>query len=243
MISRFARTEKCCFARKSLGYTNVRLENVHSKSSKAWLQRHHRDKLVVAAKQQDLRARSAFKLLEIQQKYKLISPSSVVLDLGAAPGGWSVVASKIIQPQSGGKLVSVDLLPTDPVPYMNFIQGNFLSQITKEDINSALNGNFVTVALSDMLENVTGQKDVDHLRSISLVEDVISFLTAPQPTLGKPLLHPQGSVLCKYYRGAEEKRFVDELRKMFTSVKIIKPKSSRSESKEVYILAQNIKTP
>lgn len=215
--------------------------------STSWMRRHVRDPYVKKSQQEGLRARSAYKLLEIQQKHRLIRANSKVLDLGAAPGGWSVVTSQIlakntrltkeiksIGTSAGGLLVSVDLLPIDPIDGALFIQGDFNSEETQTAIERALGeGQLFDVILSDMLHNATGQRDLDHFKSMALCHSVLAFS-------GK-FLSMGGSMLCKYYQGEDEKDWLQMLRERFMEVKTVKPKSSRSESKEVYVLAMKKK--
>jgi 23S rRNA (uridine2552-2'-O)-methyltransferase len=219
-------------------------------SSKAWLNRQKNDVLVRQAKEMDLRARSSFKLQEINAKHKIISSSSLVLDLGAAPGGWSVIVSQILKPESGGAIVAVDLLPIKPVPNTVVIEGDFTTSAIQKKILQAIETRSTQpvfdVILSDMLHNTTGVKETDHIRSMNLVDSVIDFATTLQltddPTNEMPgLLHKRGSLLCKYLQGGEEKDLIDRLKLLFEKVEVIKPKSSRSESREVYLLARNRK--
>lgn len=209
--------------------------------SSSWMRRHVNDPYVKKSQQEGLRARSAFKLLEIQQKYKFIRPSSKVLDVGAAPGGWSVVVSQIFSKQASsnaekvkGRLVCVDLLPIEPIPDAVIIQGDFDSLSTQKTIEQALGeGEKFDVILSDMLHNATGQRELDHFKSLDLCQSVLSF--------SHRFLAPGGSLLCKYYQGQDEKEWLGQLREYFGEVKNVKPKSSRSESKEVYVLAMKRK--
>lgn len=230
--------------------------------SKAWIQRQRNDHLVQQAKDQDLRARSAFKLQEIQSKHKFITPSSVVLDLGASPGGWSTIASKIVQPAKGGLIIAVDLLAIEPIPHTIIIQGDFTSNTVKEQLRSSVVHNVqrqkasssttetpaspsniqVDVILSDMLHNTTGVADTDHYKSMHLVRQAIQFAIAPSsPVFPQGILKPKGSVVCKFLRGEEEKELIDDLKKNFHTVEIIKPKSSRSESREAFLFLQKRK--
>lgn len=226
--------------------------------SKAWLQRQRSDHFVKQAKDQDLRARSAFKLQEIQAKHKFITPSSIVLDLGAAPGGWSIIASKIVNPSKGGLIIAVDLLPIQSIPHTTIIQGDFTSIPVKDQLrecilsatsnHSSQNPEIpsvlqVDVILSDMLHNTTGVHDTDHYKSMNLVQHVISFATSTSQSdkFPKGILKPKGTILCKFLRGEDDKELIDDMKEMFQTVQIIKPKSSRSESREAFLLLQNRK--
>lgn len=225
--------------------------------SKAWIQRQRTDHFVQQAKEQDLRARSAFKLQEIQGKHKFISPSSIVLDLGAAPGGWSTIASKIVQPSKGGIIIAVDLLPIEPIAHTTIIQGDFTSDEVQQYLRDcvisasarnslirsteAQDGAAVDVVLSDMLHNTTGIYDTDHYKSINLVRHVISFATNSSTNFPRGILKPKGSILCKLLRGEDEKELIDDMKTMFQTVQIIKPKSSRSESREAFLFLKSRK--
>lgn len=227
-------------------------------SSKAWLQRQQRDPLVGLAKEQDLRARSAFKLQEIQEKHKIITPSSIVVDLGAAPGGWSTIASKIVRPQAGGGIIAIDLLPIQPIAHTTILRGDFTTAVMKQALRDAIleqrksnktdsageatvTNVQVDVLLSDMLHNTTGVHDMDHYKSIDLVNQAIAFATQPTPDFLQGILHPKGSIVCKYLRGEDEKELVADLKERFQQVHVIKPKSSRAESREAFLLMRNLK--
>lgn len=200
-------------------------------TSKSWINRHVNDHYVQQAMKQDLRARSAFKLQEIQEKYKFIKPASVVIDLGAAPGGWSVIASKFVNSSQGGKIISVDLLPMAPIPSVVIIEGDFTSPRIQEKIIEQLSpvSRKASVILSDMLHNTVGQGQVDHYKSIDLVAQTLTFCESH--------LQKGGTVLCKYLQGEDENAMIENARSLFGKVQRVKPKSSRSESKEMYLLA------
>lgn len=242
--------------------------------SKAWVNRQRNDHFVQKAKDLDLRARSAFKLQEIQEKHKFITSSSIVLDLGAAPGGWSTIASKIVQPAKGGHIIAVDLLPIQPIPNTTIIQGDFTTTSVKEALrnciiasststpstltsfssftsaastspaltNSTMNVQ-VDVVLSDMLHNTTGVADTDHYKSMDLVRQAIYFAisTTAHTAFPQGILKVKGTVLCKFLRGEDEKELMDEMKDLFHTVQVVKPKSSRSESREAFLLLQKRK--
>jgi 23S rRNA (uridine2552-2'-O)-methyltransferase len=201
---------------------------IRAHTSKSWLNRHVNDHFVQEAQKHDLRARSAFKLQEMQEKHKFIKAHHIVVDLGAAPGGWSVVVSKLLDVSKGGRVVAVDLLPMEPVPHTIVIQGDFTSVIVQQQLRDSLGGKKANVIVSDMLQNTTGQHDRDHFRSIELCMQALDFC--------KEQLESKGSFLCKYLRGSDEKELIDYARQIFRVVKTIKPKSSRSESREMYLL-------
>lgn len=211
----------------------VVLSAVRRHTSKSWLNRHVNDPFVQEAKRQDLRARSAFKLQEIHDKHKLVRPDSLVIDLGAAPGGWSVVASRLLDPLKGGRIVAVDLLPMEAVPHTAFVQGDFTSAAVQRQIAELLRGARADVVISDMLHNTTGNHDADHFKSVDLSLQALDF--------SRDHLDTKGSFLCKYLRGSDEKELLSYAQEMFQTVKSVKPKSSRSESREVFLLALNKK--
>ena len=192
------------------------------------MQRHVGDKYVKEATQHQLRSRAYFKLSELQDKYKLISPDDFVVDLGAAPGGWSLFASKLLKFENRGKLVSVDLLEFTSVPFGQMVLGDFSASDVQAELVNLTNGRLIDVILSDMLQNTCGVKEVDHLQSLSLCESVLQFA----------LIHLKtgGNMLCKYLQGRDEQEFLKLLRKHFRNVKVVKPKASRAESNEIYAL-------
>jgi 23S rRNA (uridine2552-2'-O)-methyltransferase len=198
-------------------------------SSKAWMQRHRTDVFVKDSVQQSMRSRAAYKLLEIQEKHKLIRQSDFVLDLGAAPGGWSVVAAKYLSKESNGLLLSVDLLVMDKVGNFPVLVGDFTSMQIQAEIRSLSDGRQPTVILSDMMSNTTGNKMTDHFRSMELCFSVLDFCETNLATGGK--------FLCKYFRGEDEGDLVDAAKAMFSTVKLVKPKASRDESAEIFLLA------
>lgn len=204
-------------------------------SSKAWINRHVNDGFVQKSVKEGMRSRSAYKLQELNEKHGIIRPSDVVVDLGAAPGGWSLVVSKLIRPAQGGMLVSLDLLPMEPVPQASILCGDFTAESTQLELKRTLSGRAVNVVLSDMLGNSTGSTSTDHYRSMDLVRKVMEFSTA--------VLSSKGVMLCKYIRGEDEKEMLDSCRSIFQSVKVVKPAASRNESAEIYLLAKGLKSP
>jgi 23S rRNA (uridine2552-2'-O)-methyltransferase len=197
------------------------------KSSKAWLRRHVTDAYVRRAKEAGYRSRAAFKLLEIDRKDRILRPGMRVLDLGAAPGGWSQVAAERVQP--GGKVVAVDLLAMQPIPGVTILTGDFRAA----DLAGALGGE-ADVVLSDMLPKVTGVPLVDQARAAELMLAAID-------TCAK-LLKPDGIFLTKIFQGDAFDDVVKELRSTFQTVAARKPAASRSESRETYLLARGRKT-
>lgn len=215
--------------------------------NKAWISRHKNDKYVKAAVEGDLRSRSYFKLTEIQEKYNIIKRNDFVIDLGAAPGGWSLAISKIFDQfdikfstidkkyiPSTSLLCAVDLLPIDPIPNTIIIQGDFNDPKVKEQILfiSDKNGK-ANVVLSDMLQNSSGHRSSDHFRSIELCLSALDFCETS--------LLKGGHFLCKFLRGSDDNELIDAAKEMFSDVKIVKPKASRNESSEIYLLAMKKK--
>jgi 23S rRNA (uridine2552-2'-O)-methyltransferase len=196
-------------------------------SSRAWLERQLSDPYVARAKREGLRSRAAFKLMEIDDKYRLLKPGARVVDLGAAPGGWSEVAVKRIGPQ--GRVVGIDLLDIKPIKGVDFIKLDFLDDSAPARLKELLGGN-ADVVLSDMAANATGHRQTDHLRIIALAEAAAEFA---REVLGKG-----GSFLCKVLQGGTETTLLAELKKDFSAVRHIKPPASRSDSAELYLLAQ-----
>jgi len=225
--------EKACFMQK----------NRHGSSSRSWLNRHVNDEYVKRSEKEDTRSRAYYKLEDINQKCKLISrnPKDMfIVDIGAAPGGWSLYCSKVCTADSS--VISLDLLPMKAIQGQckwSFIQGDFLSQdtqntlkerIQQDSFSSKNHQGKVHLVLSDMLHNVTGSKSRDHLLSIELAFSVFDF--------AKEFLIPEkGSLVIKYIKGEEEKEFIGELKSRFQTVKLIKPSSSRKESAEIYVVA------
>ena len=204
--------------------------------SSAWLKRHVNDPFVQNAKKDNLRSRSAFKLEEILQKHRIIQPHYRVVDLGAAPGGWSLSAVKALR--GTGRLIAIDLLPMESIDNCEFIQGDFLSQEVREELVRKLSSSSsgrVDCVLSDMLHNMTGHKQTDHFRSMNLVYSVFDFAK-------EHLQRSQNSsMLVKLLRGEDESEFLADLRDEFDSVKVIKPAASRKDSAEMYVLARGKK--
>jgi 23S rRNA (uridine2552-2'-O)-methyltransferase len=191
-------------------------------SSKPWLRRHITDSYVRLAKEKGYRSRAAFKLLEIDERHKILKPGCVVLDLGAAPGGWSQVAAQKVRP--GGRVVAIDLLDMEPVTGVEFQQADF------RDL--AFDGR-ADVVLSDVSPNISGIRDADQERVAELVRDAA--------TLARKNLTPQGVFLVKVFHGGRFPTLLDDMKRAFRTVQVIKPGASRSESRETYLLARGPK--
>ena len=197
-------------------------------SSNAWLSRQLNDPFVVAAKTQGYRARAAFKLTEIDDRFHLIRPGSRIIDLGCAPGGWLQVAER----RRAGSVVGVDLLPVDPVPGTHILQMDFTDPTCGPRLLELLGGP-PDIVLSDMAPNTVGHRTTDHLRIAGLIEMAIDFAIAS--------LRPGGSFVAKAFQGAETDQILARLRLHFTKVRFIKPKASRQESSETFLVATGFK--
>ena len=199
------------------------------KSSRDWLARQINDPFVVLAKKEGYRSRASFKILEIQEKFKIFKKNSTVIDLGAAPGGWSQVISKVCT----NKIIAIDLLEMDPLPNVEFIKGDFLDQENISKINTLLNGKKADIIMSDMAPSTCGIQKVDHIRIMNLIEEVFEFC--------KESLEIGGTMVVKVFQGGAEQNFLKELKTYFQKIQHFKPKSSRKESPETYLIALGFK--
>lgn len=210
----------------------VRLRNArsHKASSQQWLQRQLNDPYVARAKREGYRSRAAFKFLEIDDKYRLLKPGQRVVDLGAAPGGWSQIAAARVGTATGGKgtVVGIDLLEIEPIPGVDFTVMDFNDNDAPERLKAMLGGAADGV-LSDMAANTTGHKKTDHLRIIGLAELAVEFACE--------VLAPNGFFLCKLFQGGDTVEIVNRLKKDFAVVRHVKPSASRADSAELYVLA------
>ena len=205
------------------------------KSSKIWLTRQHKDLFVKQAKQEGYRSRAAYKLLELQKKYTLLKPGMSVIDLGAAPGSWSQVAINCIAPENHklqGKLLAVDILPIEPIKNVDIINGDFTNELIFKTIcdKLILGDKKVDVILSDLAPNLTGIWAVDIPKAM--------YLNELSMNLVQRLLKKNGDFVIKLFNGEGVAEYLSILRKSFSKVIICKPKSSRAESREVYVLAK-----
>ncbi len=197
-------------------------------SQQLWLRRQLNDPYVRAAQAQGWRSRSAFKLIELDERYGLIRPGARVVDLGAAPGGWSQVAAK-----HGARLIiGVDLLPIDPVPGAQFLQGDFNDPAMAGRLIEAMGGP-ADLVLSDMAPNTTGHTATDHLRIVALAE--LAFEFALQ------VLAPCGAFVAKVLQGGAERQLLDQMKRAFTSVRHAKPPASRKDSSELYVVGKGFR--
>jgi 23S rRNA (uridine2552-2'-O)-methyltransferase len=200
-----------------------------SKSSNRWLSEHFDDHYVKMAQQKGLRSRSAFKLLELQEKYQLIQPGMVVVDLGAAPGGWCQVAKPALG--ESGKLIALDILEMEPIEGVEIIQGDFTEEEPLRLLEDALNGRQVDLVLSDMAPNMSGMSTIDQAKAMYLAELALEFVKAH--------LKPGGDYVVKLFQGTDFDGYVREVRSMFSKVQVRKPQASRPRSREVYLLARD----
>jgi 23S rRNA (uridine2552-2'-O)-methyltransferase len=198
-----------------------------SLSSKLWLERQLNDPYVGRAKRDGYRSRAAYKLIEIDDKHRLIKPGARVVDLGAAPGGWSQVAAKRAG-EGRGRVVGIDLLEMGAIPGVDFLQLDFLDPSAPDKLKAMLGGE-ANVVLSDMAANATGHRKTDHLRIMALAEAAAEF--------AREVLAPGGAFLCKVLQGGTEVALLAQLKRDFASVKHVKPAASRTDSAELYLLA------
>jgi 23S rRNA (uridine2552-2'-O)-methyltransferase len=210
---------------------SVRLKTARKRttSQQKWLERQLNDPYVARAKREGYRSRAAFKLLEIDDKYKLLKPGQRVVDLGAAPGGWSQIAAQRVGSLAGkGRVVGIDLLAIDPLPGVEFIQLDFLDETAPERLTEMLGGP-ADIVMSDMAANATGHKKTDHLRIMGLAEVAAEFARA--------VLAPGGAYLAKVLQGGTEGTLLADLKRDFSVVRHVKPAASRAGSSELYVLA------
>lgn len=202
-----------------------------SKSSARWLNEHVNDPFVKQAQKDGYRSRASYKLLEINEKDKLIRPGMLVVDLGSAPGGWSQVASRLVG--TSGRVIASDILPMDSLPDVTFIQGDFTEDSVFEQILQAINGDPVDVVISDMAPNLSGIAAADQAASIYLIELALD--------MAQQVLKPKGSFIAKAFQGEGYETFVKEVRSHFDTVVIRKPEASRSRSREVYVVGKGFR--
>ena len=202
-----------------------------SKTSKAWMQEHVNDPYVRKAQAEGMRSRAAYKLQQLAERDKLLKPGMTVVDLGAAPGGWSQVAGRIAG--ETGRVVAVDLLEMTPVAGVKFIRGDFGEDAVLAEVEQAIGADGVDLVLSDMAPNISGVASVDQARSVALAELALDFAVNH--------LKPQGNFLVKVFQGSGFEALVADIRHRFVQVMIRKPEASRSRSSEVYVVAKGLK--
>lgn len=208
------------------------------RSNRAWIERHVNDPYVKAATRHGYRSRAAYKLIEIDQRDRLLQPGALVIDLGAAPGSWSQVAVERLGTREGrlrGRVIALDILPIEPIPGVEIIQGDLREEAVATRLAEALGGARADVVLSDMAPNLSGIAAADAARSAHLWELALEFALAH--------LKPGGRLLAKTFHGSGQSQFVERVKRHFARVQARKPAASRQESAEVYLLAQEPRKP
>ncbi len=210
-------------------HTRVKTAGKRRSSSTRWLQRQLNDPYVAEARKQGYRSRAAFKLLQLDEKFSLLRRGQRVVDLGAAPGGWTQVAVARVKPDSGsGQVVALDYLEMDPIPGATILKIDFLDDEAPDRLKAALGGP-ADLVLSDMAAPTTGHASTDHLRIMGLAEVAADFAAE--------VLAPGGAFVCKLFQGGAEKDLLDRLKRDFAKVRHAKPEASRSDSSETYLVA------
>jgi 23S rRNA (uridine2552-2'-O)-methyltransferase len=207
----------------------IRTAKGRKPSSTRWLERQLNDPYVRRAKAENYRSRAAYKLLELDERFGLLKGAKAVVDLGIAPGGWSQVVRRRV-PQ--GKVVGIDLLPTDPIDGVAILQMDFMDESAPDRLKEALGGD-ADLVLSDMAANTVGHQQTDHLRTMALVEAGLLFATE--------VLRPGGAYVAKVLAGGADNQLVAEMKRHFTTVKHAKPPASRKDSSEWYVIARGFK--
>jgi 23S rRNA (uridine2552-2'-O)-methyltransferase len=209
-------------------HVTVRSKGKRKLSSKLWLERQLNDPYVTQARREGFRSRAAFKLIEIDDKYHLLRPGMTVVDLGAAPGGWSQVAAKRVGAPVKGKVIAIDLLEMGEIAGVTFAQLDFLDADAPERLIAMIGGR-ADVVMSDMAANTTGHRKTDQLRIVGLVEAAAMF--------AGEVLKPGGSFLAKVFQSGADAELLAQLKRDFANVKHVKPAASRQDSSERYVLA------
>lgn len=209
---------------------NINTAKGRKVSSTRWLERQLNDPFVALSKQKGYRSRASFKILEIDNKFKIFKKNYKVLDLGSAPGGWSQVISKKVGPNN---ILAVDILDMQELSGVKFIKQDFLAPEAEKVIMAEIGGCKYDVVMSDMAANTTGNKNIDHIRTSALVEEAFNFATK--------VLKKDGSFIAKVFQGGTEPELFKQMKQKFKTVKHFKPESSRKESVEMYVVAQGFK--
>lgn len=202
-----------------------------SKSSNRWLEEHFNDHYVKKSQADGYRSRASYKLLELNEKDKLIKTGMVVVDLGAAPGGWSQVAGRLVG--DTGQVIASDILPMDGLEGVEFIQGDFTEAAVFEQLMGSLGGSLADLVISDMAPNMSGVDAVDQPQAMYLVELALD--------MARQVLKPKGNFVAKVFHGEGFDEFIKEARSAFDKVVIRKPEASRARSREVYVVAKGFK--
>ena len=232
---RLSKVNKTDMAKDTTGrlHVTVKTGGKRKLSSKLWLERQLNDPYVAQAKRDGLRSRAAYKLIEIDDKYHFLKSGITVVDLGAAPGGWSQIAAKRIGAANGkGKVVAIDLLEMPEIPGVIFAQLDFLAEDAPDRLLKMLGGR-ADVVLSDMAANTTGHRKTDQLRILGLVETAVAFAAE--------VLNPGGTLVAKVFQSGADAELMTELKRDFATVKHVKPASSRKDSSERYVLAMGFR--
>jgi len=205
-----------------------------SVSSKLWLERQLNDPYVAEARDRGFRSRSAFKLAEIDDKARFLKPGAVVVDLGAAPGGWSQVAAERVRAGEGrGRVIALDRNAMDPLPGVSVLKRDFLEPEAVEELRAGLAKDKADAVISDMAASATGHRQTDHLKIMALCDAALDF--------AKEVLKPGGTFLCKVLRGGTERELLEAMKRDFAMVRHIKPKASRTDSAELFVLASGFR--
>jgi 23S rRNA (uridine2552-2'-O)-methyltransferase len=202
-----------------------------SKSSSQWLQRHVSDPFVKQAQKEGYRSRSAYKLIQLNEKDRLIHPNSLVVDLGSAPGGWSQVAGRLVGRK--GRVVATDILPMDALPNVEFIQGDFTEEAVLAQVVAALGGHKPDVIICDLAPNISGIASADQAKTMYLLELALDMV--------KQTLKSGGAFVTKMFQGQGSDAYLKEFRKSFEKVHVRKPEASRAESSEVYLVGKGFR--
>ena len=202
-----------------------------SKSSRAWLKEHFTDPYVIKAQQEGYRSRAVYKLLELQARDKMFKPNMTVIDLGAAPGGWCQIVSRLVKPN--GRVIAMDLLTMEDLPGVEFIQGDFSDDLVLEQLLTTLDGTKPDWVISDMAPNMSGTAGIDMPRAYYLYELAFDFALQ--------VLGPKGGFLIKVFQGEGFDAFLLAVKKAFKIVHVRKPQASRERSREIYILAKELR--
>src|SRR5262245_13761103 len=211
-------------------HVQVRTGGKRKHSSKLWLERQLNDPYVAQAKREGYRSRAAYKLIEIDDKFRLLRPGMSVVDLGAAPGGWSQIAAKRVGSAEGkGKVVAIDLLEMGEIPGVSFAQLDFHADDAPDKLRAMLGGGRADIVMSDMAANTTGHRKTDQLRIVGLVEIAAAFAAE--------VLNPGGVFLAKVFQSGADAELLAQLKRDFASVRHVKPAASRQDSSERYVLA------
>lgn len=219
-------------------FTRVKTAKRRKTSSTRWLKRQLNDPFVAKSKIDGYKSRAAYKLIEINDKFEILKPGANIVDLGAAPGGWSQVAAKITNSDTvsaKNKVIAIDLLPMEPIAGVASFEKNFFDEDAKEFILEQLDGKLADVVLSDMAANTTGHSKTDHLRILDLCENALAFALT--------ILKPGGAFVAKIFRGGAENDLLTMAKQNFKKVKHFKPESSRKESSEFYLVVLERKEP